>query len=88
MSAGPNPMSTPPRTESGDIAIVGMACVFPKAPDATTYWSNILDKVDAVGQPCELWGAERYFDPDDTSGERVYTTAGGFLNDLYAFDAF
>jgi acyl transferase domain-containing protein len=79
-------MSTTSRTSS-DIAIVGMACVFPKAPDATTYWSNILDKVDAVGQPAAAWGAERYFDPDDQSGERIYTTAGGFLNDLYAFDS-
>jgi len=79
-------MSNSSRTHS-DIAIVGMACVFPKAPDAPTYWSNILDKVDAVGQPAAAWGAERYLDPEDQSGERIYTTAGGFLNELYAFDA-
>jgi acyl transferase domain-containing protein len=65
-----------------------MACVFPKAPDAPRFWSNILDKVDAVGQPMNAWGAERYLDPEDDSGERIYTTAGGFLNELYAFDAF
>ena len=58
-------MSAEPRTYSGDIAIVGMACVFPKAPDAPRFWSNILDKVDAVGQPVDSWGAERYLDVED-----------------------
>jgi acyl transferase domain-containing protein/phosphopantetheinyl transferase len=81
-------MSSHPRTGPGDIAVVGMACVFPKAPDATTFWSNILDKVDAVGQPVDAWGAERYLGSDGARDERVYTTAGGFLKDLYAFDAF
>ena len=28
--------------KSGDVAIIGMACVFPKAPDLQTYWQNIL----------------------------------------------
>lgn len=81
-------MSANTRNGSADIAIVGMACLFPKAPDVDTYWTNILDKVDAVGQPVPAWGAERYYDPDDQSGERIYTTAGGFLGEDYAFDPF
>jgi acyl transferase domain-containing protein/phosphopantetheinyl transferase len=81
-------MSANTRNGSADIAIVGMACIFPKAPDVGTYWTNILDKVDAVGQPVPAWGAERYLDPDDHSGERIYTTAGGFLREDYAFDPF
>ena len=32
----------------GDIAVVGMACIYPKAPDLKTFWRNILAKVDAV----------------------------------------
>ena len=31
-----------------DVAIIGMACVFPKAPDLATYWRNIREGVDAI----------------------------------------
>ena len=29
-----------------DIAIIGMACIFPQAPDVHTFWHNIISKVD------------------------------------------
>ncbi|HOW74844.1 MAG TPA: beta-ketoacyl synthase N-terminal-like domain-containing protein [Candidatus Competibacteraceae bacterium] len=69
-----------------DIAIIGMACLFPGAADLRQYWENILNKVDAIGEPLPEWGAERYYDPDDRSGERIYTKKGGFLRDLARFD--
>ena len=31
-----------------DVAIVGMACIFPKAPDLARYWRNLRDGVDAI----------------------------------------
>lgn len=34
-----------------DIAIVGMGCVFPGARDLGQYWSNLVNGVDAVGEP-------------------------------------
>ena len=34
-----------------DVAIIGMACVFPKAPDLRSFWENILAGVDAIGDP-------------------------------------
>ncbi len=43
-----------------DVAVVGMACVFPGARDLRSYWQNIVDKVDAVGEPPPEWEAERY----------------------------
>ena len=42
------------------IAIVGMACIFPQAPDLQTFWNNILAGVDAVGEPTAAWDAQRY----------------------------
>lgn len=56
---------------TGDIAIVGMAALFPHAPDVATFWQNILDKVDAV--------TERGVEP----GHR---DRGGFLDGLVRFD--
>ncbi|MGH8642340.1 MAG: type I polyketide synthase, partial [Burkholderiales bacterium] len=67
-----------------DIALIGMACLFPAAPDLATFWANILGKVDGIGQPVPEWGAERYLDP--RWGERIYNAAGGFLRDLYRFN--
>ncbi len=71
-----------------DIAIIGMAATFAKAPDVATYWSNILGKVDAIGDaPPEWIGDEVLYDPLGTRDSmRIYTRRGGFLGDLARFD--
>ncbi|KAB1980796.1 type I polyketide synthase [Streptomyces triticiradicis] len=39
-----------------DIAVVGMACMFPQAPDLPTFWANVVGGRDAVGEvPPERW---------------------------------
>jgi acyl transferase domain-containing protein/NAD(P)H-dependent flavin oxidoreductase YrpB (nitropropane dioxygenase family)/NADP-dependent 3-hydroxy acid dehydrogenase YdfG len=44
-----------------DIAIVGMACVFPGAPDLPAFWSTILRGADAVTEvPEHRWDKEVY----------------------------
>jgi len=63
------------------IAIVGMACIFPRAPDLQAFWNNIVGRVDAVGEPLPAWDAERYL----ASG-RIKTQFGGYLKELYRFD--
>lgn len=69
-----------------DVAIVGMSCLLPKAPDLRTYWENILNKVDAIGEvPKDRWDWERYFDPDRKARDKIYSRWGGFLEDV-AFD--
>jgi len=41
------------------IAVVGMACLFPGAPDLNTFWQNIVNKVDAtVEVPRDRWIVE------------------------------
>lgn len=72
--------------DNDPIAIVGMAGVFPKAPDVTAYWKNILDKVDAVGPAPDDWCSDLFLDPDSDANDRVYTNHGGFLGDLAVFD--
>jgi acyl transferase domain-containing protein/phosphopantetheinyl transferase len=73
------------RPSDGDIAVIGMACLFPGAPDLQAYWHNILGKVDAVSEPMPEWGAERYLD-ERSGAPRITTQAGGFLRDLYRFN--
>ena len=64
-----------------DIAIVGMAGVFPGAPDLPAYWAQILAGRDAVTEvSADRWSAERHFGVDTPS------TWGGFLPPV-PFDA-
>ena len=71
-----------------DIAIIGMAGTFPGARDVATYWSNILNKVEAIREAPENWiGDPAIFNPDCTpDANQVYTNLGGFLGELAGFD--
>jgi acyl transferase domain-containing protein/4'-phosphopantetheinyl transferase EntD len=69
-----------------DVAIIGMSCLFPGAPDLRTYWQNIVSKVDAVCDPPEDWEAEMVYDPDSRENDRIYCKRGGYLGDLARFD--
>ncbi len=71
----------------GDIAIIGMACLFPGAPDLDTYWQNIISKVDAVTDPPpESWDPAVFYDPESDSNDRVYCKRGGFISPLAYFN--
>jgi acyl transferase domain-containing protein len=74
------------KPRGGDVAIVGMACLFPGAPNKTVFWSNILNKVCAISDPPEEWRADLYYDSNSRENDRVYCTAGGYLKELAAFD--
>ena len=80
------PVAPPP----ADVAIVGMACVFPGAPDADTFWANVVGGVDAVTEvPAERWDAARFYDPEAftrDAGRKTPSKWGGFLPDV-SFDA-
>ncbi|GLY34522.1 hypothetical protein Amsp01_005460 [Amycolatopsis sp. NBRC 101858] len=59
-----------------DIAVIGMACTFPGAPDLEAFWSNVLRGEDAVTevQP-ERWDPAVYFGQSTSKW-------GGFLPPL------
>lgn len=68
---------------SQDIAIVGMACILPKAGDLQTYWENILSKVDAITEvPKDRWDWKKYYDPDPSAPDKSYSKWGGFIDDV------
>jgi len=79
-----------PRIEIGargarpaDVAIIGVAGIFPKAESVDELWDNVLDKVDGIIEiPRERWDWRLYFDADRTSPDHIYSRWGGFLNDL------
>ncbi|MFI7498618.1 SDR family oxidoreductase [Streptomyces sp. NPDC049687] len=71
---GAEPSVEPEAPAPLDIAVVGMACMFPQAPDLPTFWANVVGGVDAVGEvPAERW------DPAVHHGESTPSKWGGFL---------
>ena len=69
-----------------DIAIIGMACIFPRAPNLRSFWENLLAGVDAISDPPPGSGTNRVFDPTSDDNDRLYTKRGGYLGDIARFD--
>ncbi|PYQ09007.1 MAG: polyketide synthase, partial [Acidobacteria bacterium] len=75
------------KTSADDVAIVGMGCVFPGAPDLDTYWQNIASGIDAVTDPpADMWDVDVFYDPNASSNDRVYCKKGGFIGPHAHFD--
>ena len=70
----------------GEVAIIGMACVFPKAPDLKAFWQNIVCKVDAIVDPPQGSMTSQVFDPASTASNRIYCKRGGYLGELPPFN--
>ncbi|MFJ2189317.1 SDR family NAD(P)-dependent oxidoreductase [Kitasatospora sp. NPDC087861] len=62
-----------------DIAVIGMAGMFPQAPDLPAFWANVVGGVDAVTEvPAERWDPARYHAADGGPGTTP-SKWGGFL---------
>ncbi|MEU2871614.1 SDR family NAD(P)-dependent oxidoreductase [Streptomyces olivoreticuli] len=74
-------LEEPDRRLSRDpVAIVGMAGMFPKAPDLRAFWGNIVAGRDCTEEvPSAWWELEDYYDPDPFAPDRTYGRRGGFL---------
>ncbi|MEU1203862.1 aminotransferase class I/II-fold pyridoxal phosphate-dependent enzyme [Nocardia sp. NPDC005825] len=69
-----------------DIAIVGLDCRFPQAPDAAALWRLLMAGADAIAEvPAQRWRAADLYHPDGGPGA-VNNRSGGFLSDADAFD--
>ena len=52
------------KDDSG-IAIIRIGCMFPQAGDTESYWTNVVDGVDAITEvPDTHWQPSEYFDAD------------------------
>ncbi len=71
----------------GDVAIVGMSCIVAKADGLEAYWSNILNRTDAVGEvPPARWDARPYLEAKPGDAARIRCARGAFLDDSFRFD--
>lgn len=68
------------------IAIIGMACIYPGAPDLETFWHNIVNGVDAISEvPANRWDPV-FYDPASSAVDRFYCRRGGFVDAHVGFD--
>ncbi|MDZ4834860.1 MAG: beta-ketoacyl synthase N-terminal-like domain-containing protein [Candidatus Melainabacteria bacterium] len=75
------------KRKSGKIAIIGMACLYPGAPDLASFWSNIVGGVDATREVSDReWKLEDNYDPDATTFGKTYSKRGGFISEYAEFD--
>lgn len=72
--------------DSTDVAIIGMACVFPGARDLDAYWENLRTGHDAITDAPPQRIEPLFFDPGASQLDRLYCRRGGFVDDLVEFD--
>jgi len=85
----------PPAAETGEaapapvepIAIIGLACRFPGAPDAEAFWQLLRDGVDAITEvPADRWPVDALYSPEPGTRGKMNTRWGGFLERVDLFD--
>ena len=63
-----------------DIAIIGMAGIFPGAEDLDEFWRNIVFGKDCITEvPPERWSTDIFFDPYTKDNEHTISKWGGFI---------
>ncbi|SMD25846.1 type I polyketide synthase [Kibdelosporangium aridum] len=71
------------------IAVVGIGCRFPgHVSSADDLWRLLLDERDAVqAVPKDRWTGAAFYDHDASRPGHLRTQAGGYVDDVAAFDA-
>ncbi len=77
----------PLRQTDDGIAIVGMACRFPGAPDIATYWRQLQAGYDAVTNGRQDNGFWTGTAIDSKAGDNAWGHHGGFIEEIDRFDA-
>jgi acyl transferase domain-containing protein/NAD(P)H-dependent flavin oxidoreductase YrpB (nitropropane dioxygenase family)/NAD(P)-dependent dehydrogenase (short-subunit alcohol dehydrogenase family)/acyl carrier protein len=66
-----------------DVAIIGMACFYPKSGGAPEFWENVLAKTNGVEEiPATHWDWRPYYDPDPRARDKIVSKWGGFMGDV------
>ncbi len=64
------------------IAIVGVGCVLPDAPDVTTFWNNILAGKSSIKEvPATRWNPALFWSADKSAPDKTYAKIGAFVSD-------
>ncbi|MFT3924947.1 MAG: beta-ketoacyl synthase N-terminal-like domain-containing protein [Myxococcales bacterium] len=70
-----------------DVAIVGMACMFPGAPNLSSYYANLCAGVDAISSVPPARIDPRLFEAQLRDDSQLYCARGGFIDAYAEFDS-
>ncbi|HEY9684870.1 MAG TPA: beta-ketoacyl synthase N-terminal-like domain-containing protein [Oculatellaceae cyanobacterium] len=81
-SSETTPKSDESQRGATEIAIVGMACSYPGAPDLNSFWKAIVRGEDCTRTVTDNEWAERYYNRQSAAFEQAYCGKGGFIEDI------
>jgi acyl transferase domain-containing protein len=68
------------------VAIIGMGCQFPGAPNLQSFWSTVCNaSVNFSEVPIDRWNHHLFYSPNGRKAEKTYARKGGFLEDVRSF---
>ncbi|MES2731162.1 MAG: beta-ketoacyl synthase N-terminal-like domain-containing protein, partial [Bacteroidota bacterium] len=83
-----NPSSDSLPSSDEPIAIVGMQCRFPGAPDIQSYWNLLSEGKGAIKEALlERWNKKEVSQIKNNPDALAFLTKGGFIDDVALFDA-
>ncbi|HEY8986901.1 MAG TPA: type I polyketide synthase, partial [Streptomyces sp.] len=87
IDAGTNPADDQGLTPDA-VAIVGLSCRFPGAPDPERYWQLLVNGEHALRDvPEDRWNGAEFYDSDPAAPGRTNARQAGFLDRVDTFDA-
>lgn len=70
------------------VAIIGAACRFPGSDNLEHFWDNLEHGRHLISEVSpDRWKLTDFYHPDHNVKNKSYSKWGGFLNDIYSFDA-
>ncbi len=76
------------QVSSSDIAVIGMDCLFPGAPDLEAFWQLLAHGESAISEvPTDRWDWQDYYGDPAKESNKTNIKWGGFVEDLDKFDA-
>ncbi|CAM3657917.1 type I polyketide synthase [Nocardiopsis rhodophaea] len=75
-------------SDMSEIAVVGMGCRFPRANGVSEFWDLLEENIDAVTLvPEDRFDVRSHHTTSPGEPGRTVSQHGGFIDDLYGFDA-
>ncbi|NVJ08009.1 SDR family NAD(P)-dependent oxidoreductase [Myxococcus sp. AM001] len=69
------------------IAVVGLACRMPGAPDVATFWRRLCEGYDAMREvPAERWDIDAYHDAEPQAPGKMVARRASFVDGVEGFD--
>src|SRR6185295_9923698 len=69
------------------IAIIGIGCRLPGAPNPPAFWRLLKQGIDSIREiPADRWDIDEFYDSNPTRLGKMINRVGGFIDDVDKFD--